>query len=100
METGSIFSIYIMLIFAVLGYLARALDFSFVTFLIGFVIGPNLEFTFRQSIQLLNRDPVNMIHHPIAILFVLMTIATVWLIARQQRIPTTPNIGIKTDTTP
>ena len=99
METGSIFSIYIMLIFAVLGYLARALGFSFVTFLIGFVIGPNLEFTFRQSIQLLNRDPANMIHHPIAILFVLMTIATVWLIGRQQRIPTTPNIGIKTDTT-
>jgi putative tricarboxylic transport membrane protein len=98
METGSIFSIYIMLIFAVLGYLARALGFSFVTFLIGFVIGPNLEFTFRQSIQLLNRDPVNMIHHPIAVLFVLMTIATVWLIARQKRKPVASNIGTNTDT--
>lgn len=85
METGSIFSIYIMLIFAVIGFFSRKLDFSFVTFLIGFVIGPNLEFTFRQSIQLLGSDVTNLIHHPISIVFIAMTIATAWWTGRNNK---------------
>ena len=80
METNSVFSIYVMLFFSVVGFFARKLDFSFVTFLIGFVIGPNLELTFRQSIQILDHDGLNLIHHPIALLFVVLTAATVlWL---------------------
>jgi putative tricarboxylic transport membrane protein len=78
METGSVFSIYVMLAFAALGFLARKLDFSFVTFLIGFVIGPNLELGFRQSIQLLDHDAANLLKHPIAVLFILLTAVTVW----------------------
>ncbi|SMO95551.1 putative tricarboxylic transport membrane protein [Thalassovita litoralis] len=82
METNSIFSIYVMLAFALLGFFSRKLGFSFVTFLIGFVIGPNLELTFRQSLQLLNHDPMRLAGHPIAILFGVLTIVTVALIAR------------------
>lgn len=82
METGSVFSIYVMLFFAVIGVFARKLDFSFVTFLIGFVVGPNLELTFRQSIQLLDHDAANLTKHPIAIVFILLTAATVWWVGR------------------
>jgi len=82
METSSVFSIYVMLFFALVGFFARKLDFSFVTFLIGFVIGPNLELTFRQSIQLLDGKAVNLIHHPIAVVFIAVTVLTVVLIAR------------------
>lgn len=82
METGSVFSIYVMLVFALIGFFARKLDFSFVTFLIGFVVGPSLELTFRQSIQLLDHDVANLAKHPIAILFILLTLATVWWTAR------------------
>ena len=82
MQTGSIFSIYVMLGFAVVGFFARKLDFSFVTFLIGFVIGPNLEFTFRQSLQLLNHDAANLLDHPLSIIFILLTFATVIWTAR------------------
>jgi len=79
LETGSVFSIYVMLFFALIGFFARKLDFSFVTFLIGFVIGPSLELTFRQSIQILDHDVANLPGHPIAIVFVFLTIATaVW----------------------
>jgi len=85
METSSIFSIYVMLFFALFGYLARKLDFSFVTFLIGFVIGPKLEFSFRQSIQLLDHNAVNLLHHPIAIVFLVLTVATLWWIGRWKR---------------
>lgn len=86
MNTGSIFSIYLMLGFAVLGFFARKLDFSFVTFLIGFVIGPNLEFTFRQSLQLLNHDATNLLKHPISIIFIIATIATVIWTTRTKKL--------------
>ncbi|PWW01484.1 putative tricarboxylic transport membrane protein [Hoeflea marina] len=80
MDTNSVFSIYVMLAFAVIGFFARKLDFSFVTFLIGFVIGPTLELTFRQSLQLLDHRTVNLVHHPIAAAFILLTLLTVvWL---------------------
>ncbi|GHG95582.1 tripartite tricarboxylate transporter permease [Pseudodonghicola xiamenensis] len=80
MNTNSLFSIYLMLGFALLGFFARKLEFSFVTFLIGFVIGPNLELTFRQSLQLLDHDPMRLAAHPIALFFGLLTVVTtVWI---------------------
>ena len=82
METSNVFSIYVMLFFAVIGFFTRKLDFSFVTFLIGFVIGPNIELTFRQSLQLLNHDAANLAKHPIAIVFILATIVTIGWIGR------------------
>lgn len=82
METSSVFSIYVMLFFAIVGFFARKLEFSFVTFLIGFVIGPNLELTFRQSIQILDHKFMNLTLHPIAIVFIILTMVTVILIAR------------------
>ncbi|MBP1845761.1 putative tricarboxylic transport membrane protein [Rhizobium petrolearium] len=85
METSSVFSIYVMLFFAAVGYLMRKLDYSFITFLIGFVIGPKLELTFRQSIQILDAKVSNLGHHPISIVFILLTGITVVLIARSHR---------------
>lgn len=82
LETGSIFSIYIMLGFALIGFLARKLDFSFVTFLIGFVIGPKLELSFRQSLQLLKHDASNLLGHPIALLFLCAALVFVVLSGR------------------
>ncbi|MCB0057805.1 MAG: tripartite tricarboxylate transporter permease, partial [Caldilineaceae bacterium] len=82
METSSVFSIYVMLFFTGIGFLARKLDFSFVTFLIGFVIGPNLELSFRQSLQLLDHNAANLIRHPIAVAFIVLTVAVVWWIGR------------------
>ncbi len=87
METSSVFSIYVMLFFAVVGFFARKLDFSFVTFLIGFVIGPNLELSFRQSLQLLDHNAANLARHPIAVLFIVLTIAVVWWLGRRNPPP-------------
>lgn len=107
METSSVFSIYIMLFFAVIGFFARKLDFSFVTFLIGFVIGPNLELTFRQSIQLLDHDIWNLQRHPIAIVFIVLTAVTIWWTGRRngraltstRRQESTPANPINSETT-
>ena len=82
METSSLFPIWIMLSFALLGFFAKKLDFSFVTFLIGFVIGPSAELTFRQSLQLLNHDWRNLGEHPIALVFMALTLVTLVILAR------------------
>lgn len=96
METGNIFSIYIMLFFALLGFAARKLDFSFVTFLIGFVIGPKLELSFRQSLQLLDHKAANLMHHPIAVLFIILSVVTVFWIGRKSR----PVMGVPDNSPP
>ena len=82
MQTNSLFSIYVMLIFAVFGIFFRKLGYSFVTFLIGFVIGPNLELTFRQSLQLLGHDIEKLTGHPIAIFFILLAVVTIVVTVR------------------
>ena len=69
-----------MLIFGILGYLAKKLDFSFVTFLIGFVVGPQFELSMRQAIAITTTYS-ELLHHPIAIIFVLITFITIWRIA-------------------
>lgn len=93
METGSVFSIYVMLVFTVLGVLAKKLDFSFVTFLIGFVIGPNIELSFRQSLQILDHRWTKLAEHPIALVFFALTLGVLVLLARgrpKRRAPANP----------
>ena len=80
LQGGGIIGIWLMLIFGVLGYLAKKLDFSFVTFLIGFVVGPQFELSMRQAIAITTTYS-ELLHHPIAIIFVLITFITIWRIA-------------------
>lgn len=87
METSSVFSILVMLAFAVIGFFARKLDFSFVTFLIGFVIGPKLELSFRQTLQLLDHNAANLAGHPIAVVFIVLTAAVIWWVGRGNKPP-------------
>ncbi|MEC7299542.1 MAG: tripartite tricarboxylate transporter permease, partial [Pseudomonadota bacterium] len=82
METGSIFAIYIMLAFTAFGFLAKKLDFSFVTFLIGFVIGPSAELSFRQSLQILDHRWTKLLDHPIALVFIALTLVVLVVLAR------------------
>ena len=82
MESSSVFSIYLMLIFAVVGFLMKKLGYSFVTFLIGFVIAPNFELTLRQSIQILDQNPFNLFYHPLAVAFLIATALTIFMIGR------------------
>jgi putative tricarboxylic transport membrane protein len=53
--------------FAVLGYLMHRFDYSRVTFLIGFVIGPQFELSLRQALIITDRQPSALLNHPIAL---------------------------------
>ena len=85
LQGNGIFGVGIMLFFGVLGFFARKLDFSFVTFLIGFVIGPSVELSMRQSIALTDRNWLNLVNYPIALTFLAFTAIAIWRITVRQR---------------
>ena len=74
-----------MMIFAVLGYFMRKLDFSFATFIIGFALGPLCELSYRQTVILFGDEPWTLLSHPIAIGFVAMTVFSVWRISKKKK---------------
>ncbi|KMK64859.1 tripartite tricarboxylate transporter permease [Puniceibacterium sp. IMCC21224] len=78
MEGGGMFGVYLMLIFGIVGYFMKKLDYSFVTFVVGYVLGPMAELTIRQSLILSNSDPAILLDHPIAILFLLLAVFSIW----------------------
>ena len=50
LQGGGVFGVYVMVVFGIVGYFLKRFDFSFVTFIIGFIIGPQLELAVRQSL--------------------------------------------------
>ena len=85
LQGGGMFGLYIMVIFAVIGFFARKYDFSFVTFLIGFVIGDGFELALRQTIGLLKGTPEAIVDHPVAIVFWVLTIVGVAAVLRRKK---------------
>jgi putative tricarboxylic transport membrane protein len=78
MEGGGMFSVYLMFIFGVVGYFMKKLDFSFVTFVVGYVLGPMMELTLRQSLIISDANPAVLLNRPIAIFFLLLAIFSIW----------------------
>ncbi|MCG6875466.1 MAG: tripartite tricarboxylate transporter permease [Betaproteobacteria bacterium] len=75
---SSMFSVGIMLVFAVLGYFMRKLDFSFATFIIGFALGENFEVFFRQTVILFMDRPMELFTRPIVLALLALTIWVLW----------------------
>lgn len=84
-QGGSTFAVWMMVAFTIIGFLFKKLGFSFVTFLIGFILGPSLELTLRQSLPLLNYDLVNLPDHPVAIVFIALAALTAAIVALRAR---------------
>jgi len=84
LQGGGIVGVWLILFFGIFGYLAKKLDFSFVTFLIGFVVGPQFELSMRQAIAITPSFD-DLMRHPIAIGFVLITIIAVWKIGIKKK---------------
>lgn len=74
LESRSLFAVQVMIGFAVLGYLMHRFDYSRVTFLIGFVIGPQFELSLRQALIITDRQPSALLGHPIALTILLVAI--------------------------
>ena len=73
--SSSPFFIYIMIIFSCIGYVMKKFDYSFVAFLIGFVLAPEFELAFRSFLLIAQGDPVGqLVQRPIALVFFLLTL--------------------------
>jgi putative tricarboxylic transport membrane protein len=82
LEAGSMFAVYLMLIFAALGFVMRKLEFPFVTFLVGFVVGPEFERALRQAVVIGNGEIGSLSAHPIAVGFLVLAVLAAWWLTR------------------
>lgn len=87
MADNSLFAVAIMIGFAVLGYFMKKLQFSFVTFIIGFVLGPMFELSLQQTLVLSKNNILMMFQRPIALVFILLTIFFIWRTSRRKPKP-------------
>ncbi|MGB5835075.1 MAG: tripartite tricarboxylate transporter permease [Thiohalocapsa sp.] len=70
---SSVFDVVVMLIFGVIGYFMRKLDFSYVAFLIGFILVPEWERALQQVVITSQFDPYMFFTRPVAVLLMLLT---------------------------
>ena len=74
-ETKSLLSVWMMLGFGALGWMMHRYDYSRITFLIGFVVGPLFELTVRQSLIITHSDPMRLLQHPMALALLVCALA-------------------------
>jgi len=78
LEGGGMFSVYLMLIFAFVGYFMKKFDFSFITFLIGFILGPMAELSLRQATIITDGKLSSLLQYPVAMAFLALAVLSVW----------------------
>ncbi|AJE46725.1 tripartite tricarboxylate transporter permease [Celeribacter indicus] len=71
----SIFEVFTVLGFGILGYVLRLLHFSSAPLILGFILGPLLEDHFRRSLILSRGDLSVFVERPISLGFLLITLA-------------------------
>lgn len=80
--TSSIFDVFVMLGFGVLGYAMVKFGFPIAPLLIGFILGPLVEVSLRQSMVLSDNSPMVFLERPVAAIFLALTaivvISVVW----------------------
>lgn len=72
----SINDVWVAIIFGVLGYFLKKHGFPLTPIVISLVLGKNLETNLRRGLQLSNGSLLPLVTHPIALVFVLLTVAS------------------------
>lgn len=82
MEGNGMFAVWLTVLFGILGYLMKKIDLSFVTFLIGFILGPMIELRLRQSVIMAQGDWSILLKHPVALAFMVLTVIAAWRLSK------------------
>lgn len=77
---NSAFSILVVAVFGVLGYFFYLLECEAAPFMLGFILGPLLEEYLRRSLLIARGNPLEVVHHPIALTFLLISAGMILLI--------------------
>ncbi len=80
-----LFALYIMIGFAVIGFLFRIMKISVVTLIIGNILGPMFESTLQQTLIITRNNPLLIAQRPIALGFFLCTIFLIWRVIRGKK---------------
>ncbi|MDJ0740504.1 MAG: tripartite tricarboxylate transporter permease [Gammaproteobacteria bacterium] len=74
---SSMFDVGVMLTFGVLGYFMRKFDYSYVAFLIGFILAPEWERALQQVVIISENDPFMFFQRPVAMALMVLTLFVV-----------------------
>lgn len=86
-DSNRVFDVWGVLIFGLIGYGLVKAKVPLVPMILGFILGPMFENNLRKSSQLYQMDPSSFFQHPIAIVFIVVTIITlIWSIRSQKKV--------------
>ena len=83
LASGSMVGIWVLLAFALIGYAMTSFGYPVVVFIIAFFLGPRLELSLVQTLIVTRGDLTRFVEHPIALVFLLLSMITLGLTARR-----------------
>ena len=85
LASGGMLGIWVMLMFAALGYAMTSFGYPVVVFIIAFFLGPRFELSLIQTLIVTRGQVGSLADHPVALAFFVLTLLTIILIGRQAR---------------
>ena len=85
LSEGSLFAVGLIIVFGVVGYVMRKLEFPYVTFIIGFILGPLLEASMNRMLVISANDPTILFRRPISLVIMILAIFSLVYFARRRR---------------
>lgn len=73
---GSMFGVGVMMAFAIFGFLMRKLEFPFIVFLIGYILGPMFERSLRHTVILFDNPGTIITQHPLLPIMIALGVYT------------------------
>jgi putative tricarboxylic transport membrane protein len=67
------FDVVVMLVFSFVGYFMRKFDYSYVAFLIGFILAPEWERALQQVVIISQHDTYMFFQRPVAVALMVLT---------------------------
>ena len=85
LSEGSLFAVGLIIVFGVVGYVMRKFEFPYVTFIIGFILGPLLEAFMNRMLVISANDPTILFRRPISLVIMILAIFSLVYFARRRR---------------
>ncbi len=83
---SSLFDIYMMVVFGVLGYILTKFQINLPTVIVAFFLGPLLEGKLRQALAISGNDITVFVTRPISLTFLVLTVVAVFLLLRHRQV--------------
>ncbi|MCF8039285.1 MAG: tripartite tricarboxylate transporter permease [Desulfohalobiaceae bacterium] len=84
---ASVFDVFVMLGFAILGYVLTKFKINLPTVIVAFFLGPMLETKLRQALKISGNDATVFFTEPISLGFLVLTAVAVFFLVRRRNIP-------------